>query len=115
MYGGMLERLANYLRSAHSCFFYCKLLLIITIFPSSVGKISSLVMADADLVIVNLPDGSVIKIPTGTSARVALDALRYHPRAGLGVLSNRHNVLVVPSEAILQAADGPYLFEAPGG
>ena len=71
-------------------------------------------MADADLVIVNVPVGSAIQLPAGTSARVALETLRYHPRAGQGVLSNRHNVLVVPSDAILQAADGPYLFEAAG-
>ena len=71
-----------------------------------------LVMADAELVIVNVPVGSAIQLPAGTPARVALETLRYHPRAGQGVLSNRHNVLVVPSEAMLQAADGPYLFEA---
>ena len=71
-------------------------------------------MADAELVIVNVPVGAAIKVPAGTTARVALETLRYHPRAGQGVLSNRHKVLVVPSEAILQAADGPYLFEAAG-
>ena len=71
-------------------------------------------MADAELIVVNVPVGSVVQFPAGTPARDVLETLRYHPRAGQGVLSNRHNVLVVPSDAMLQAADGPYLFEAAG-
>jgi hypothetical protein len=73
-------------------------------------------MADAALalVIVNVPPGPAILLPAETTARDALETLRYHPQAGQGVLSNRHNVLVVPSDAMLQAADGPYLFEAAG-
>ena len=53
-------------------------------------------MADAELVVVNVPVGSAIQLPAGTPAGVALETLRYHPRAGLGILSNRHNVLVLP-------------------
>ena len=71
-------------------------------------------MADAELVVVNVPVGSAIQLPAGTPARIALETLRYHPRAGQGVLSTRHNVLVVPSDAMLQAADGQNLFEAAG-
>ena len=71
-------------------------------------------MADAELIIVNVPVGSAVQFPAGTPARVVLETLRYHPLAGQGVLSNRHSVMVVPSDAILQAADGPFLFEAAG-
>ncbi len=71
-------------------------------------------MADDELVIINVPVGPAIRIPARTSARLVLETLRSHPRAGNGVLSNRNNVLVVTSEAFLQAADGPYLFEAAG-
>ena len=68
----------------------------------------------SDIVIVNVLGGSAIQVPARTSARVVLETLTNHPQAGRGILSNRHKVLVVPSDDILQADDGPFLFEAAG-
>ena len=65
-------------------------------------------------IIIDIEHGEKLKFRSPITSGKAYEILKLDPRAGSGTLSDKNDYLLPPGQALLQAADGPFVFRRQG-
>ena len=65
-------------------------------------------------IIIDIEHGEKLKFRPPITSGEAYEILKLDPRAGSGTLSDKNDYLLPPGQALLQAADGPFIFRRQG-